>query len=552
MVAGATLKGGVMALTDISDRLTPSVPLEITFGAQPIATGRKFTTLFGHMASSGGTGIPYQVYTVVNVGDASAAQTEVDLLAGTGSQIGAMTAAFVNANLLAGYSNFPALRVVLIPFSVNSFGPNGEAITAVSFLRSDMLVSCYDAGDSTNRTTLKNFVATISGPDRDLQGQFGSFYMLGSISPLSVATEYEINDRGGIVAFGPDSNTASVNITANTTDTSATLTSVLSPTLSPTATTTSGSSTLTAVSSTSGIYPGASITGTGIPSNTTVISVTSTTLVLSQNATASATGVSLTINNSYATVGIYPGATLTGTGIPSGTTVLSITSNTILMSANATSTGSAESIVVQNLVSQPLEILAAAQAGILMGLAFPYKPVQGLIVGGLIPPQKTSDWISINPSGASEQAINAGLSPFIILPGNTVGLLRSVTTYTTLPDNVTRVTSYFDWQDLVILNDFRESCYQITQNPPFNNNPGGTKASLTIAALLRDEILRLAQSFEDQGAFQGVQSLAPQFIVQNSTTSRGRFDFKIPVNVVPGLFVIAGNIQAVTSFDFTL
>ncbi len=52
-----------------------------------------------------------------------------------------------------------------------------------------------------------------------------------------------------------------------------------------------------------------------------------------------------------------------------------------------------------------------------------------------------------------------------------------------------------------------------------------------------------------------MKTLAPQFLVQPSLTSRGRFDFKIPVNVLPGLFVIAGNIQGVSgpSFgDFTL
>jgi hypothetical protein len=113
-------------------------------------------------------------------------------------------------------------------------------------------------------------------------------------------------------------------------------------------------------------------------------------------------------------------------------------------------------------------------------------------------------------------------------------------------------TAYFDWQDLVVLNDFRESCFLITQNPPFNNNPGGAKASIDIAKKLKDEILREAFEFETAGAFQAVKSLAPEFIVAPSTSSRGRFDFKIPVNVVPGLYVIAGNIQAVTSFDFTL
>lgn len=102
------------------------------------------------------------------------------------------------------------------------------------------------------------------------------------------------------------------------------------------------------------------------------------------------------------------------------------------------------------------------------------------------------------------------------------------------------------------MNDFREDVFLITQNPPFNNNPGGAKATQTLASFLKDEILRQAQAYEDLSAFQGVQALAKFFLVQPSTTSRGRFDFKIPVNVVPGNYVIAGNIQGVTTFDFTL
>lgn len=541
-----------MALTDISDRLTPSAPIEFTFGAQPIATGKKFTTLFGHMTQAGGSGTPYQVYTVVNVGDAAAAQKEVDTLAGTNSQIGKMTAAFINSNVIAARSNFPAFRVVLIPYSVANFGPNQEALNAIQFLRSDTLVSCYPASDSTNLTTLLDFTTTISGVDRDLQGQFGSFAHFGSIDSLSVSEDFNINSRYVIVDALPDTNNLSVDVMGTVTSSSAVITAVTSPTLSPTANTTSGSPDLTAISSTAGIYPGASISGTGIPTNSIVVSTTSSTITINQNATATGSAITLTINNSYGTIGIYPGAILSGTDIPTGATVLSVTSNSITMSAPATGSASNEAITVANQISQPAEIVAAASAAGLMSLAFPYNPVQGVEIGGLVPPQNTSDWIAINPNGASEQALVAGLSPLRVMPGNTVGYIRSRTTYNLLPDNVTPVTAYFDWQDLVIMNDFREGCYLIIQNPPFNNNPGGTKASQAVAGLLKNEILRLAQSFEDQGAFQGVQSLAPQFLVAPSTTSRGRFDFQIPINVIPGLYVIAGNIQAVTTFDFTL
>lgn len=474
-----------MALTDIANRLTPSIPIELTFGAQPIATGRKFTTLFGHMAASGFTAAPYSVYTVVNVGDPVAAQNEVNALAGAGSQIGAMVYAFVNANVAAGRSVFPAFRVVFLANADTGFGGSNQAITAVQNLRSDMFVSCYPASDSTNATTLLNLVNLVSGIDRDLTGQFGSFMTLGSLDALVTAEAYNFNSRYVVVAYLQDTNTALV-------------------------------------------------TQSGV-------------LTMSSNV----------ITGLASTVGIYPGAVLGGTGVPAGALAGQIGASTVTMVSStgaplpAASNEASAPLTFQNVVSQPPEIVAAAHAGGMMQSAFPYNPLQGVQIGGLKPPQQPSDIIVPNPNGASEAALEAGLSPIVLAPGNVLNFLRTVTTYTMLPGNIP-VTAYFDWQDLVVMNDFREDVYQICQNPPFNNNPGGTKASQTIANLLKDEILAEAQLFEDQGAFQAVQTLAPQFQVAPSTTSRGRFDFQIPINVLPGLYVIAGNIQGVTTFDFTL
>lgn len=540
-------------ITDIADRLTPSVPIEQTFAAQTQATGTKKTTIFGHMLANPGTGTPYQVYNVINVGDPVAAQTEVDALAGVGSQIGKMTAAFISANAAAGRSNFPAFRVVLLPNAELHFGPNQEAITAVKFLRSDMFVSPYPSSDTTNYTTLLTLNTLVSGIDRDLQGQFGSFMTVASLDALATQVAYALNNRGSIAVCFPDSNTDAIaGATGTTALGSNVITAVSRASLAPTGTTTSGSAVITAVSSTAGIYLGAAITGTGIPANSTVLSTTVNSITISANATSSNAAEALSVTN-LPTAGIYPGATISGTGIPAATVVQSVAASTITVSNAATSANTGEALTIQNVVSQPSEIVAAAYAGAMMSSAFPYNPLNGVTVGGLIPPQKTTDRIDVDPNGASETALRAGLSPLYVQPGGTVGFIRTRVTYHLLPDNVTAVTSYFDWQDLVTLNDFREDCYGITQNPPFNNNPGGTKASITIANQLKDEILAEAQLYEDNGAFQGVKTLAPLFIVQPSTTSRGRFDFRIPVNVLPGLQVLAGNIVAQSALgNFTL
>lgn len=464
-------------LTSISDRMTPSSPIEVTYGSQPAAVGRKFTTIFGHRALTGGDGIDYEPYEVVNVGDSVAAKTELEALYGAGAQIVLMAIAFIEANSKSGSSNFPAFRVVALPHAEDGFGPADEALEAVKFLRTDMFVSCYGADEATLRQKLIDLCSLLSGPDRDLNGQFGSFCTFGYLDTLANLQALDINSRHAIIAYLRDTNTAAV--------------------AGVTATTVLGSKVLSAASSTAGVYEGAQISGTGIPAGAVVTKVTKTTIQISLAATAAGTAIALTI---------------------------------------------------QNVVSQPLEIVAAAHAGRQMASAFPYNPLQNVAIGGLKPPKKKSDWILFDPNGASETALRAGASPLTVQPGNVVAFIRSRTTFTTIPGNI-EATFYLDWQDIVTLYDFREVCYQVSQQPPFNNNPGGTKASLQIAAKFKDEILREASAFETKGAFQFVKELSKFFKVEVSTTSRGRFDFQIPVDVVPGLYVIAGNIKGVAASE---
>lgn len=460
-------------LTDIADRLTPSTPLELTFGEQPVATGTKITTIFAHKAASGGSGSPYLVHNMVNVGDPDAAKAEADALAGTGSQAGKMAYAFVKANsAVPGNANFPAFRIVLLANGDTGFGPSDEALAAVKNLRSDMIVSPYPASDSVNRGKLKDLCALLSGPDRDLVGQFGSFFTVGSIDTFSgTADSYDVDSQFAIVAYMQDQ--------------------------------------------------GLDSTGD----------------VVSGNAV---------IHNVANPSGIAPGQLITSTDFPSGTTVLSVDGSTVTASANATATATAVAISFTN-AQQGAEILAAMQAASIMQSAFPYFPLTGRIVGGAVAPANPQDRIVLDPNGLSELALKAGLSPMYVDSAGNVRIVRTRTTRVTT-DGITPATAYFDWQDLVTMNDFREDCFLILQQPQFKQ----AKASIQTAALVKDEVLREAMAYENAQAFQAVKSLAPLFLVQPSATSRGRFDFKIPINVLPGLYVVAGNIQATTQFDFTL
>lgn len=70
--------------------------------------------------------------------------------------------------------------------------------------------------------------------------------------------------------------------------------------------TTSGSASVSSLSSTAGLTAGMGITGAGIPTNTTILSINTgaSTLVLSANATATASAVSLTVAGETQIVGL--------------------------------------------------------------------------------------------------------------------------------------------------------------------------------------------------------------------------------------------------------
>ena len=143
------------------------------------------------------------------------------------------------------------------------------------------------------------------------------------------------------------------------------------------ATTTSGSTTVTCAS-TSGLWPSIQITGPNIPGstsgaatgNTTVASITnSTTFILSQTATGTGTGLSLTaagvsLTNATttaastsvtcdSTAGLINGMSLSGTGLATNASVSSVTnSTTFAMNTNATASGTGLTITASGTAAE--------------------------------------------------------------------------------------------------------------------------------------------------------------------------------------------------------
>ncbi len=188
---------------------------------------------------------------------------------------------------------------------------------------------------------------------------------------------------------------------------------------------------------------------------------------------------------------------------------------------------------------------AAAYAAILGAVAIPFNPVDNNVIGGVDAPVNMDDWITVGAGLESEAALNRGWVPIRVLPNGNVAIVRSVTSRLTNGDGITQVLSYYDVQDFQVLYFFRKAIVARFNQTDFTNQ----KASAAEATLARNEIIRLASAFEDQNMFQAVEQLAPQIKVERNAVDRSRFDVFVPVNVVPGLHIIATNVQATTEFD---
>lgn len=191
--------------------------------------------------------------------------------------------------------------------------------------------------------------------------------------------------------------------------------------------------------------------------------------------------------------------------------------------------------------------LSAAIAALLAANQIPFNPLTGSQVGGLLPQTLLSDYISIGAGLESETALNKGWNPLRTTASGIVQMVRTVTSRITATGTGTgtQVTAYYDLQDFQVLYYWRKVLFARFSQPDFQQS----KASALTGGQVLGEGLRLASLMEDQGMFQDTAKIASQFVVQRNVSDRSRFDFLTPVNVIPGLYVIATQIMATTEFD---
>jgi phage tail sheath gpL-like len=190
--------------------------------------------------------------------------------------------------------------------------------------------------------------------------------------------------------------------------------------------------------------------------------------------------------------------------------------------------------------------MAAACAAKMAGNGAPFNPLDDVTINGVDAPADDTDWPTVGLGKESESALNQGWTPLKVKPNGEVAFVRTVTGRISNDGSGTPVVqAYYDVQDFNVLYLWRKTLYTRFSQPDFKRR----KASAEAAREIRAEAIRLASLFEDQGMFQAVAQLSKQFVVERSSSDRHRFNIKTPVNVIPGLHVIASNIEATTQFD---
>lgn len=187
---------------------------------------------------------------------------------------------------------------------------------------------------------------------------------------------------------------------------------------------------------------------------------------------------------------------------------------------------------------------AAACAALQAANTFPFNPLDDVVIGGITAPADLADRFSVGAGLDSETVLTQGWTPLKVKPNGDVAFVRTVTTRTTI-DGITAATAYYDVQDFQVLYFWRKTLFTRWSQTDLKQ----AKASADTAKLILSEALRLAHVFQDSNAFQAVDQLAKQFKVQRSSSDRHRFDVLTPVNVIPGLHVIATQVQAGVQFD---
>lgn len=181
----------------------------------------------------------------------------------------------------------------------------------------------------------------------------------------------------------------------------------------------------------------------------------------------------------------------------------------------------------------PAEEVAAAYAAVIAAEEDPARPLNTLVLTSVQPPAIASRLTRTE----QETALANGITPLEVQPGEQVGVVRAITTYTLNALGVTDI-SYLDLTTVRTLDFVRRAVRErVTLRFPRD------KLSERTAARVRSEVLDVLLKLQELEIVEAVQANQPALVVERATVDPNRLNVRIPVDVVNGLHVLAGRID---------
>jgi phage tail sheath gpL-like len=181
----------------------------------------------------------------------------------------------------------------------------------------------------------------------------------------------------------------------------------------------------------------------------------------------------------------------------------------------------------------PAEEVAAGYAAVIAGEEDPARPLNTLKLANVAPPPIANRLIRTE----QESALNNGVTPLEVGPGEVVQIVRAVTTYTVNPAGVADI-SWLDLTTIRTMDYVAKACRErIELRFPRD------KLSARTPPKVRSELLDVLLKCEELEIVEEVEANKDALLVERDLQDPNRLNAKIPTDVVNGLHVFAGRLD---------
>lgn len=200
--------------------------------------------------------------------------------------------------------------------------------------------------------------------------------------------------------------------------------------------------------------------------------------------------------------------------------------------AGTINSGRISGILVPSAFDLP-HVVAAAYAAVVAFEEDPARPLNTLALTGIL----ANPLANRLSRTEQENALNNGITPSEVGPGDKVQIVRAITTYTLDPQSIPDI-SLFDLTTIRTLDYVRKAVRErISLRFPRE------KLSVRTEKKVRSEIIDVLYKLEELEIIEKVQENLTGIIVERDSQDPNRLNARIPADVVNGLHIFAGRID---------